>query len=80
MITKVAPWGNSLAVRIPRDAARQLDINGDDRVELVVVQEGLLIRPLRKDRAFDLDDLIAGITADNVHDEVATGAALGNEL
>jgi antitoxin component of MazEF toxin-antitoxin module len=29
--------------------------------------------------SYDIDELVAAITPDNVHDEVATGDAVGNE-
>lgn len=37
---KVATWGNSLAVRIPKDVARQLGLKDGDEVEIVPVETG----------------------------------------
>ncbi len=39
---KVAKWGNSLAIRIPKDVAEALDINEGDDVELEPGRIGVL--------------------------------------
>jgi len=39
---KVATWGNSLAVRIPRDVARKLDLAKGDEIEIRVASDGVL--------------------------------------
>lgn len=74
----VKKWGNSASVRIPAaimDAAR---LHVDAAVD--VREEGgrIVIEPLRQDDC-NLDALVAGITADNLHAEVSFGAALGKE-
>jgi antitoxin MazE len=80
MISRVAKWGNSLAVRIPRDAARQLQIGEGGQVDVAVEDGALVVRPVAARKSYDLDSLLAGITDDNLHGETATGAAVGNEL
>jgi antitoxin MazE len=74
----VKKWGNSAAVRIPvgvMDAARMAL---DDEVE--VREEGgrILIEPVRV-RTPDLSQLLAGITPENLHDEIDCGPAVGRE-
>ena len=39
-------WGNSLGVRLPVAIARQAGLNDNQTVELSVVREGVLIRPV----------------------------------
>jgi len=40
-------WGNSLGVRLPVAIAREAHLLEDQQVELSVVKEGVLIRPLK---------------------------------
>jgi antitoxin MazE len=42
MRTKLAQWGNSLAVRIPADAARSLNLQPGMEVECAVTADGRL--------------------------------------
>lgn len=39
-------WGNSLGVRLPAAIARQAHLQDSQTVELTVVEEGVLIRPI----------------------------------
>lgn len=39
---QIAKWGNSLAVRIPADVARALDLKEGDSVELRAIERGVL--------------------------------------
>ncbi len=50
---RIAKWGNSLAVRIPRDVAEALGLKEGDEVELKAGREGTLelSRDERRERA-----------------------------
>ncbi|MCR5858934.1 AbrB/MazE/SpoVT family DNA-binding domain-containing protein [Mesorhizobium sp. J428] len=80
MIATVAKWGNSLAVRIPAAFARETAIGDGVSVDISVVDGMIVMRPVNDPHAYDLNDLLAGITDDNRHGEVATGQAVGNEV
>lgn len=80
MIVRLAKWGNSLAVRIPAACAREIGAMDDGKAELTIEDGKLVLRPLSEDDTFDLDVLLAGITDENRHDEVKTGAAVGAEF
>lgn len=80
MISNVAKWGNSLALRIPRDAARRLQIGEGGQVDVEVEDGALIVRPVAVRKSYDLDSLLAGITDENRHTEVGTGMAVGNEF
>jgi len=41
-------WGNSLGVRLPVAITREAHLLEDQQVELTVVEDGVLIRPLRR--------------------------------
>lgn len=72
-------WGNSLAVRIPKPFAMEagLDVNS---VVVVSLEKGaVIIKPLPRSKQ-TLKQLLSKITEDNLHDEIETGPAVGNEV
>ncbi|HUC63066.1 MAG TPA: AbrB/MazE/SpoVT family DNA-binding domain-containing protein [Alphaproteobacteria bacterium] len=70
-------WGNSLAVRIPSAFARGLGIGPGDRMELLLEDGRLVLRPLEPH--YDLATLVAEIAPENRPGEVDTGGTVGNE-
>lgn len=78
MVTTVAKWGNSLALRIPQHIAKEIQLTEGAEVDLVVIDGNLTIKPRRCKRYF-LEELVAGITPENLHSEVESGAVVGNE-
>ena len=74
----VKKWGNSAAVRIPASVMEAARLHLDDTVD--VREEGgcIIIEPLRQ--TFDLEEMVAAITAENVHAAVDFGPAIGREL
>jgi antitoxin MazE len=79
MLTRTQKWGNSLALRLPRAYAEQLGLKPDSPVEITLTDNGLCITPVRKPR-YTLDELLAGVTPDNIHGETDWGPAVGNEV
>ncbi len=80
MITAVAKWGNSLALRIPNAFAREISVREGVSVDISVANGALVVRPVDESHVYDLDELLCQITEDNRHGEVATGRAVGNEF
>jgi antitoxin MazE len=78
MVAIVAKWGNSLAIRIPQNLAKEIQLIEGDEVDLAVVEGKIIIKPRSRKRYF-LDELVNGITPENLHTEVDTGMAVGNE-
>ena len=78
MQTQIKKWGNSLALRIPKLLAEQLDIKTDTEVEIAVEDGQMVIKPL-SEPALTLEELLAQITDENLHEEVETGTAVGGE-
>ena len=78
MKTHVQKWGNSLAVRIPRAFAAEAHLVDNTPVELSLVDGKLVVAPIASPSAA-LEELLAGVTDDNIHREVDTGPAVGNE-
>jgi antitoxin MazE len=68
MQTRIQRWGNSLALRIPKAFAEAAGLNRDSRVEIRIVEGEIIITPL-KVADYNLDDLLAQVTQDNLHRE-----------
>ncbi len=77
MLTKVQKWGNSLAVRLPKALTDEIDVHSNSPVEVVVQDDSIVVRPAR--RTYNLDDLLAQITPDNLHGEQDLGHPVGKE-
>jgi antitoxin MazE len=75
----VKKWGNSLAVRIPKPFANEVGLEQDTPVEVSLVDGKLVVRPVHEP-ALSLDQLLAQVTEANLHREVDTGPAVGNEV
>ena len=74
----VSKWGNSLAIRIPQEIARQARIGEGDSLALALRRDGSIV--LRSSRhRYALSELVAGITRKNRHQETEWGAPTGKE-
>ena len=78
METRVQKWGNSLAVRIPKPIAAQLGLANHSSVKFSLRGTELVITPVKRPN-LKLSDLLAGVTEDNLHGEIDTGATVGKE-
>ena len=76
MTVAIRKWGNSLALRIPKEIAQTLHIKDNSTLELNITDGALVIKPQGKTL---LENLVSGITVHNLHAEVDTGEAVGNE-
>lgn len=77
MRAKVQKWGNSLAIRVPKPFAEQLGLRQDSDVDVLVEDRELVVKPVGQ-CAYSLDELLAKAT-DNLHGEVETSGAVGDE-
>ena len=78
METRVQKWGNSLALRIPKTLADEVGLRNNSPVQLSLQDKKLVIE-LATRSAFDLAEMLAHVTEQNLHDEVDTGRAVGVE-
>jgi antitoxin MazE len=78
VLTKVQKWGNSLALRIPKAFAADAGLENESAVEISLVDGQIIVKPVTA-QDWSLEQLLAGVTADNLHREIDTGEALGNE-
>ena len=79
MLTKVQKWGNSLALRIPKAFAVEALLENNSFVEISISERQIIITPVPTP-SWTLDELLADITDTNLHNEIDTGFAVGNEV
>ena len=77
MRTRISKWGNSLGVRIPKAYADEVGLSDGATVEVKVSGRNLILTLAQ--RAYDLEELIAGITPKNRHGEADWGEPAGKE-
>ena len=78
MLVTVKKWGNSASIRIPVGIMEAARLHLDDQVD--VREEGglIVIDPVRS-KEYDLTQMLAGITPENLHGEVDFEAPVGQE-
>ena len=76
MTVALKKWGNSLALRIPKDILNTLAIDENSIMELSVNNGMLTVKP--KSNTL-LETLVSQINNENLHKEVDTGRSVGNE-
>ena len=78
MKAAVKKWGNSAAVRIPAAVLEAARVRIDQQVDVREEAGRIVIEPVRE-KSYKLDDLLKGITKDNLHESVDFGASKGKE-
>ena len=76
MTVALKKWGNSLALRIPKDILNTLAIDENSIMELSVNNGMLTVKP--KSNTL-LESLVSQINSENLHKEIDTGRSVGNE-
>ncbi|MEH2245996.1 AbrB/MazE/SpoVT family DNA-binding domain-containing protein [Nostoc sp.] len=79
MTTVVTKWGNSLAIRLPKALAEQVNVKEGTDITFSVSGNSIVITPQQR-KKYTLDELLEGMTPDNFHPEIDTGSAVGNEV
>ncbi len=79
MVTIVAKWGNSLAIRIPQNLAKEIHLAEGGEIDLGIVDGNLVVKPRIRKR-YSLDELVNAITPENLHGEIDSGVTVGNEF
>ena len=71
----ISKWGTSLAIRIPKPIAEQWGVREGSAIEIVSRGNQVVLRK----KSYSLDDMLANVTPGNLHSELDTSPALGNE-
>lgn len=74
----IRKWGNSPALRLPTSVLKEAGYQLEQKVDLIVTRGRIVIQPSEKVE-YDLDALIGGINATNLHDEEGFGPPIGQE-
>jgi antitoxin MazE len=78
MHSVVQKWGHSLALRIPKSFAQEINLDCGTEVDLSLRENNLVVSR-KHSRTYSLAGLLKGITKKNVHEEVSTGKTVGRE-
>jgi antitoxin MazE len=78
MRAKVKKWGNSAAVRIPVSVMQAASLDLDEVVEVREEAGRIVIEPVRQ-KTYELNKLLKGITPKNQHGATDFGPAAGKE-
>jgi antitoxin MazE len=79
MKATVKKWGNSAAVRIPAAVMHATNLALDEIVDVREEAGRIVIEPVRQ-KTYDLNVLLKGITTKNQHRAVDFGSAVGKEI
>jgi antitoxin MazE len=79
MQTELSRWGNSLAVRIPKQTLTKAGVKEGDRLEIAVAEDGEIRLSAARPK-LTLGSLVSKITKANRHGETDWGGARGKEL
>lgn len=75
----IQKWGNSLALRIPKNLADDSGFSEGNAVELIAEKNKIIIRRKRR-KKFLLKELLNDINKNNLHSEIDFGKPTGKEL
>lgn len=79
MRLQVKKWGNSASVRIPASVMAAASLHIDQLVDIREDKGRIVIEPVSTP-VYDLDELLAQMTPDNLPDDMDFGAPVGNEI
>jgi len=78
METVIRKWGNSPALRLPAWALKEAAWGLEQKVTIHVTRGRIVIEPSGRVE-YSLDELLTGVTAQNLHTEVSFGQPVGKE-
>ena len=79
MQTTIKKWGNSPALRLNAAVMKSAQFNIDQLVSVKVQKGRIVIEPMVRIE-YQIEELLAGITPQNLHGESEFGKPVGKEL
>jgi antitoxin MazE len=73
-------WGNSLAVRLPKPIAQEINVRHGSEVDLQLDSGRVVLTPTRRIRRYNAKALLAKITPENTPSADVWGAPRGKEI
>ena len=81
METRIARWGNSQGVRLPREALEAAGMAVGDTVQIEIMDGRVTLEKARRVRGrYRLEDLVARVPEELTPDEVTWGPPVGDEV
>jgi antitoxin MazE len=74
----VQKWGNSLAIRIPKNIIKNTNVSEGSSMNIMVENGNIVLSPSKKN--YFLKELLKNITNENIHSEIETGDQVGGEI
>ncbi len=68
-----------MALRIPKVFAVESNVTGGSTVEVSMENGNIIVKPIKESR-YTLEELLEGITDENLHGEVDWGRPVGKEV
>ncbi|MEY3783885.1 MAG: hypothetical protein RLZZ230_207 [Candidatus Parcubacteria bacterium] len=78
MKTSIQKWGNSLAVRLPKNITEQKSIKEGSGVNVMIKDNQIVIELVQEE--VSLKSMLSNISAANLHGESKWSSAQGNEV
>lgn len=79
--TTIQKWGNSYAVRIPREAINSMELAECQAVQIEETEDGKSLTVTPSSQAtLSLESLLTRITPENKHEELSWDAPAGKEV
>lgn len=78
MKSTISKWGNSLALRLPKEAVERANLHDGDEVAIIEDRGRLILDPKAR---LNLDELIAQMSPETFHDDpFAAAPVVGAEI
>lgn len=77
-MSTVSKWGNSLAIRIPKNIADKMNLKAGMAISIDVTDDNIIVTP-QKPR-YTLDELVAGASSEDFDGEYEWGEPVGEEI
>ncbi len=79
MQATVGKWGNSAALRIPHSIMQAAHLELDQPVD-IREENGRIVIEALPERDYTLEELMAGVTDENMPEKISTGRPVGKEF
>ena len=81
MTTKVQKWGNSYAIRIPKQMVKDFNLAEGSIVDFIKEKKSMVIRPKKADKQiYSWKEILKDMKPDRIHRDFDWGKPVGNEI
>jgi antitoxin MazE len=78
MKATIQKWGNSLAIRIPKNITKDSRVSEGSNIDIMVENGKIILSPSPIE--YSLKELLKKVTNENIHSEISTGDYIGGEI